>query len=418
MNFPLFIARRLSLKPDRRKAFSPGVVVGIVGVTLSVAIMLLSISVVKGFKQEIAEKLVGFNSDIMVFAPEDAEQPAITSGLRLSDSLKSIIEEAAPGSRADLIIRQPAIFKTDTDFQGIILKGLPKGDAWQFYGLNLTQGKLPDPADEDYPNQAVVSSVTASQLGVKVGDKLTTHFLNDESLRTRRLTVTGIYDSHFHDFDRSIALTPLEMLQQLSRVDSIVGTMIEIRGVDIDKTPETVERLSSLTLNATLEKPENPMVYRIESILKICSQYFNWLDLLDTNVIVIIILMACVSGFTLISSLFIIILERVNTIGLLKALGSPNVQIRRIFIYMAQRLVIAGLIVGNLITLLVIWLQRTYRLIPLDPEAYYLNYVPMEISWQDFAIVNVSAIVIAILILILPSHMIATLSPARSMRYE
>ena len=168
----------------------------------------------------------------------------------------------------------------------------------------------------------------------------------------------------------------------------------------------------------TISNPDNPMLCHVSTIDETCSQYLNWLDLLDTNVTVIILLMACVASFTLISSLFILILERVNTVGLLKALGATNRQIRYIFIYMAQRLVIRGMIIGNVIALAFVWLQYSYRVIPLDADAYYLNYVPVSLSWHAVAIVDIAVIVISALVLILPSHIIATLSPSTTLRYE
>lgn len=163
---------------------------------------------------------------------------------------------------------------------------------------------------------------------------------------------------------------------------------------------------------------ETPAAYNVNTLNETCAQYLNWLDLLDTNVVVIIIIMACVAAITLISSLFIIILERVSTIGLLKAIGATNGQIRRMFIYMAERLVIRGIVIGDIIALGFIWLQGHYHILPLDAEAYYLNYVPVDISWQAVVIVNITVVIISALVLILPSHIIARLSPTASLRYE
>ena len=160
------------------------------------------------------------------------------------------------------------------------------------------------------------------------------------------------------------------------------------------------------------------MIYNTDNIITSCGQYLSWLDLLDTNVAVIIILMAFVSGFTLISSLFIIILERVHTIGLLKALGATNAQIRRIFIYMAQKLVITGIIVGNIVALALAWMQNRWHFMTLDPDTYYLSHVPVSISWSTFVLVDVAVIAVSVLVLILPSHIIARLSPASTLHYE
>lgn len=417
MKAAVFIGRRLSLKSESGKTSSPGVITGITGVALAIIIMLLAIAVVKGFKHEITMKIAGFNADITIYAQSDTDNPTDSPGIRLTDSLSAIIKDVAPEAHPTLIFTEPAIFKTDTDFQGIVLKGLPPGESWKFVSDNIIDGVTPQSGDADR-NSVVISSVTASMLGISRGDRIITHFLDDNSVRTRNLTVTGIYDSHFHDFDEIYAFTPIALLQKLNKADSLTGTAIELNGTDIYDTPAISAELYYRLINATAENPSNPMIFYTESVIESNALYFNWLDLLDTNVVVIIILMACVAGFTLISSLFIIILERVNTIGLLKSLGAPNAMIRRIFIYMAERLVIKGMIIGNIIALAIISAQRMWHVLPLDPDAYYLNYVPMEMNWTSIIAVNAAVLVISALILILPSHLISKLSPAESLRFE
>ncbi len=417
MKAAIFIGRRLSLRSESGKASSPGVITGVTGVALAIIIMLLSIAVVKGFKHEITMKIAGFNAGITIYAPENADNTTDYSGIKMTDSLSSIIESVAPEASPTLIFTEPAIFKTNTDFQGIVLKGLPPGNPWNFVNDNIIDGIAPQSDDAD-KNSVVISSVTAHMLGIGCGDKIITHFLDDNSVRTRNLTVTGIYDSHFHDFDEIYAFTPISLLQKLNKTDSLTGTAIELNGMNLYDTPAISVELHNRLINATTENPSNPMIFHTESVIESNALYFNWLDLLDTNVVVIIILMACVAGFTLISSLFIIILERVNTIGLLKSLGAPNAMIRRIFIYMAERLVIKGMIIGNAIALALISTQRTWHILPLDPDAYYLNYVPMELDWISITAVNGAVLLISALILILPSHMISKLSPAESLRFE
>lgn len=415
MNVSLYIAKRLGLKSADGGGRSPGVWVGYIGVALAIFIMLVSIFVVNGFKKEITAKLTGFNADVTLLAPEYSDNPAFTSGIRLTDSVKDVVYKHVPEAKITLSIHQPAILKTENDFQGIILKGLSSDiDSWSFFENSLVSGNLL--AGEQ--NSILISSVTASQLGLKAGDKITTHFLDGNSVRTRKLTITGVFDTHFNDFDSNYALTPIEMLQHLNHIDSITGTAIELRGIDVDNVEETAMRINNDLISSTVENPQNPLMCRVSTIQESCGQYLSWLDLLDTNVVTIIILMACVAAFTLISSLFIIILERVNTIGLLKAIGATNTQIRKTFIYMAERLVITGLLFGNLLALIFAYLQSKYHLIPLDADAYYLDYVPVDFNLTSLLIVNLSAIVISSLVLILPSHLIAKLSPASSLRFE
>lgn len=417
MNVSLYIARRLSLKTGKKRATSPGIIVGYIGVALAISIMLLSIFVVNGFKKEIREKLIGFNAPITIYAPENSESPAFTSGIQLTDTLRELIVGTLPETTPSLIIQQPAIFKTENDFQGIILKGVePTASGWDFFKENLIEGNVP--SADDGENAILISAVTASRLGINAGDKLTTHFLDNNNIRTRKLTVTGVFETHFHDFDNAYAATPISMLQNLNHVDSITGTAIELRPVEFDSITAKASELNNIFISAAISNPANNDFVRVHTLQDSCGQYLSWLDLLDTNVIVIIILMACVSGFTLISSLFIIILEHVNTIGLLKAVGATNSQIRRIFIYMAERLVAKGIIIGDLIAIALAYVQMKWQLIPLDPEAYYLNNVPIDFSWLMILVINAAAIVIAAIVLILPSHLIARLSPSTSLRYE
>lgn len=417
MQISLYIANKLGLKSSAKAVSSPGIRVGYIGVALAIFIMLIAVFVVNGFKKDITTKLLGFNANITLYAPDDANNPAFTSGLRLTDSLRSILSESAGQSDFSLIIRQPAVFKTNDNFQGIILKGIsPDATEWGFYSDNMIEGHVP--ATDDGSNAVVISASTASKLGLSSGDKILTHFLDGSNIRTRNLKITGVFDSHFHEFDDAFAITPIEMLQKLNHVDSITGTAIEIRGLPLEQTQRVAASVNSALIDATVKNPENPMLFKVNTIKDSCIQYLSWLDLLDTNVITIIVLMACVAGFTLISSLFIIILERVNTIGLLKAMGATNTQIRKVFIYMAERLVLKGILIGNLLALATAYIQYRWHIIPLDPESYYLNFVPVEIDWIYVAIIDAAAIIISAMVLILPSHIIARLSPATTLRYE
>lgn len=417
MNLAVFIGQRLGFKTANQRTASPGVTIAVTGISLALIIMLFAIAVVTGFKHEISNKLTGFNAPLTIYPPERIDEEAKTDGIRLSDTISSVIWTVVPEGNPTLIIRQPAILKTADAFQGIVLKGMPENGNWDFISQNLISGTLPTDSTCADDNSIAISQATANALGIDTGDKIRTHFFENNAIRTRNLTVSGIYDSHFQEYDRMIAFTPIGMLQRLCQVDSLTGSSIEIHGLPTEGLPQRASMLASALLTRTLD--ENiPQVYRVQSVLDTCAMYYNWLDLLDTNVLVIIILMACVSGFTLISSLFIIILERVNMIGLLKAMGATNTQIRAIFIYMAQRLVIKGLIIGNIVGLSLLYIQYRWHMLPLDSEAYYLDFVPVDINLWYVLILNIAVIVISSLLLILPSHIISGMSPAHSMRYE
>lgn len=421
MVFAAYIARRLSLRPtgeDNKRQRSPGAVIAVTGIALAIAIMLMAVAIVTGFKHEIRAKVTGFNAEITVYPSAAFSDTVESPGLQITPALKNTISQVAPGATASLIVRQPAIFKTDNAFEGIVLKGMQDSGDSDFISESIVDGQpLPAHAVDSLLNTVVISRATADALHLSTGKKIDVHFLRDNTIATRRLTVRGIYDTHFSEYDRMFAFTPIEFLQRFARVDSLTGSAVEIRGIEAEQIAGTASQLERSLLYECVNRGEEP-AYIVDNVLRSSAIYFNWLDLLDTNVAVIIILMTLVASFTLISSLFIIILERVSMIGLFKALGATNAQIRRIFILLAERLVLMGLIAGNVVGLGLLALQKHFHIVPLDPEAYYLNYVPAEIDWTSVAIIDISALIVAFAVLILPSAAISRMSPAETLRWE
>ena len=257
----------------------------------------------------------------------------------------------------------------------------------------------------------------ADALDLQVNDRILTHFLINNKVKTRKYTVTGIYNSNFSDYDRSYAFIDIHPLQQLMRLNHLTGSNIELLGITLDDVPETAETLYSELLSQSINN-NSTTIRQVTTVYNNASNFFNWLELLDTNVWVILILMACVSSFTLISSLFIIMLQRVNTIGLLKALGAADRMIRNTFIFMAMKIVAKGLIIGNITGISMLLLQSYLKIIPLDAATYYLNYVPIYINWSIILILNIAVILVSWLILILPSHFVSRISPAKAINYE
>lgn len=421
MSLSSFIGSRLSFKQDSRSP-SAGVVIAVTGIAISFTIMLLAISVVNGFRDEIVNKLSGFHPQITILPPlpENNEVSNIRP-ITLDDTLRAKIKRVIPEADIQIMISQPSMFKTDSTFQGIVIQGVAPGKSWDFIASNLETGSVPS-ADTAAIESVVISRTTADALGVKTGDKVLTHFFDGNSLRSRKLLITGVYNSHFKDFDSNLAFSPVKMLQAVYGIDSLTASSISLNGMELQQVPDKAEYLYQTLLAESMHDLEETGsaagVYRVDNIYSQCAQYISWLNLLDTNVIVIIVLMAFVSAFTLISSLFIIILERVSMIGLFKALGAANNQIRGIFIFMAQRLVIRGLLIGNILSIAIIMLQRHFHFIPLNPDAYYLNFVPMQLSAFPIIVLNIAVIIIAYLILILPSQLISKISVTKSIRYE
>ena len=409
MRLELAMAGRLSLK-------APGIPVAVAGIALSVAVMLLSIAIVSGFKHQIREKVTGFEHEISIYPGIDYSEEYVNNGIQLNDSLTDIIKSVAPDAEISLEIRQPAIFKTDNDFEGIVIKGVDKNGN-SFITNQITEGEMLDWGGEFDTYPVVISASTAAALNLKINDAVMAHFFIGDNLYSRKLNVAAIYNTHFGEYDKTYAFAPIELLQKICKVDSVTGSSVSINcsGADIEQTAHNL-RLSLCGLNE-IGNGNYPR-YRIETINTTGAMYFNWLELLDTNVIVILLLMGCVAGFTLVSCLFIIVLERVRMIGLLKALGATDGMIRRIFIYMACRLVSRGLIIGNLFALAVLFAQKYWHIIPLDPDAYYLNYVPVNINWASILGLDIAVVALSFILLVLPSHIISNLSPSETMRYE
>lgn len=414
-----YIGQRLSLRPGSGKRASAGTFVAVTGITLAIVIMAIAIAVVTGFKKEIQEKVVGFNSEIAIYPADSYSDSLYTSGLTLNSELLDIIADIAPEAKAELMVRQPAILKTDSAFQGIVLKGMTPGAGTDFLNKSMVAGEavLTSEGKDSLLNTIVISQNMADALGLNIGDRVNTHFLLDNNVRTRKLTISGIYNTYFSDYDKLYAFAPIEFLQRFNHIDSLTGNALELRGIDIGRIPDISSRLEAeLIMDAARQNRTSS--YHITDVLETNALYFNWLDLLDTNVAVIIILMTIVSAFTLISSLFIIILERVNMIGLMKALGATNSLIRKIFIYMSERLVIRGIIIGDILAIGIILLQQHTHFLHLDPEAYYLSYVPVEFNWWYLALLNIGVIIVSCAVLIIPSAAISRMTPAKTLRYE
>lgn len=413
MSLPFFLARRIPLTSRSRRG--GGIGIAVAGIALSVTVMLLSLSVMTGFRDEIRHKIMGFDSQLTV-APRGVAEGTLP-WLELSD-LGRAIDDLPPGVTAELSIRQPAIMKTADDFTGVVVKGVEAGHDWGFVERNLVEGVTPDYASDSTLYHGVVSRLLADRLGLSLGDRVDTYFLGGGIYRARRLKVAGIYDTHFSDYDRAVVYASLPMLRGVASVPDSAGMLIEINGLRDDEAIDAAERAIADTITRRYYASPSGKALAVSNIHASAALYFNWLALLDTNVAVILTLMAMLACLTLVSSLFILILRRVNMIGLLKAIGASDSLVRRTFILLTLRILIAGLLVGDLLSLGVIMFQRATGIIPLDPDAYYLDHVPMALEWWSVAALNVAVVVLAFLVLLLPSAIIATIPPSRAINYE
>lgn len=411
-----FIARRIRLRPESGR-ISAGVVIAVAGVALALCVMIASVAVMLGFKNQIREKVMGFEAQISVsaYSPESGKQKAVN----LTDQLREAMMEVLPATAGITpSLTRPVILKTDSDFSGQILKGITPDNSLDLIASNITDGHLPDYSADSTLYHITISRITADKLNLKPGDKINAFFIDNSGARPRKLTVAAIFDTHFSDYDRNILFGNIEMLRRMGKHDPESASVIEISGLKSDKEIDETARQLNLRLSQAYYTGLTQEILTVNTIRQTASMYFNWLELLDTNVAVILVMMILVSGLTLVSSLFIIVLERVNMIGLLKAVGASNSLIRRIFILLTERLVLTGLIIGNAAGICMLYAQKLLRLIPLDPEAYYLDTVPVEINWWWILGINAGVILISAVILILPSRIISGISPAEAIRFE
>lgn len=400
------IAQRLYFSEENnRRSSRPAVRVALGGIIIGMMVMLVAISVVIGFKDEITQKVAGFGSHIQV-VNFDNNSTYELQPVRISDSLLHVLNTLPHVTQVSLFASKPGIIKTDSAFQGIVFKGT---NYWEYFQQNLLQGRLPQAN-----NEVLLSLELANLLNLTLDDAFLCYFIEDE-LRVRRLYVAGIYNTCMTEMDKIFLLGDIEIIRQLNGWDNDQASGVEILVDDLMYLEETTDAVYFATANR-LDEEGN--AFYTQNLQQLNPQIFGWLDLLDMNVVIIILLMFCVSGFSIITGLIILILDSVTLIGTLKALGADNMFVRRIFIYQAIMLIGKGMFVGNLLGICLCMLQYFTHLIPLDAASYYVSYVPMAFPWGWWLLLNLVILALSCLILIAPSAIVAQISPSKVMHFE
>lgn len=410
----LWISRRLRLGTDGTAA---GTVIAVAGVALALAVMELTLGIVVGFKDEIKRKLMGFDAQISIEAPYDPYTRTQESTLTPSPELMEIIADAAPDAESRLVLRLPGILKTDSDFEGIVFIGQSPQSDFAFERGNIVEGEWPDYSSDSCRNDIVISRATASALGLGVGDKVYSTYIIDESVKMRRNTVAAIFQADFGEYDRTVAYASLAALQSIAGLGSDEGNRLDLRGLQQDDIAATASKIESAMMSA-MSTGRTDVYYPVQTIEQTGAIYFNWLALLDTNVAVIFCLMLCVASFTLVSSLFILVLDNVPAIGILRSVGASRSLIRSIFVDLGMRIVLRGMIIGNVLGLGLLLIQKYTHIVPLDPEAYYLNCVPVEIRPWGFIALNMGVAVASWLVLWIPARTASSVDPAKTINFE
>lgn len=410
----LFIARRLYKSEQGSRSVSrPAVLIAQIGVALGLAVMLVTIAVSFGFKHEVREKAVGFSSHIHISNYESGQSHEALS-VAADSALLGRLAAIPSVEHVQRYAAKPGVFRTDNDFIGYILKGVGEDYDLSFYAQYLKEGVLPQFSDSVASGNILISRVIADKLQLNVGDKVDSYFLQG-TMRARRYTVAGIYETGFNEYDRLFVIADLKAVQALNRWEADQVTGVEVVLSDFSKVEDMNWELGTM-LDRTEDKYGNQ--YLVQSVTDINPGLFAWLDVLDMNVWLILALMIGVAGFTMISGLLILIIERTQFIGILKALGASNASVRKAFLYLAMLIIGKGMLWGNIVGLGLCAVQKFTGLIPLDPANYYLDRVPIEFNWLFILAVNVVMFVLSVLILIVPSHLISRIYPTKAMRFE
>jgi len=414
LNLELFIAKRIYFnREEGRKVTPPVVRIAMVGIALGLAVMILSVAIVIGFKKEIRNKVIGFGSHIQI-ANLDNNTSYESTPIAISDTFFNQLNTFPGIIRVEPFATKPGILKTDTDFQGIVLKGVDQNYDWSFFQENLKEGELPDFSQEKTSTDVLVSYRLANLLGLKVGDSFLTYFVQ-EDVRARRFYITGIYDTGFSDYDKIFVLADIRQIRRLNNWDKDEVSGLELQVADYEQLDLITENLYFYTSEKEDRKGN---IYYTRSVKELNPMIFDWLDVLDINVVVILILIMAVAGFTMISGLLIIILERTNMIGILKALGENNTSIRKVFLYISFFLIGKGMIWGNVIGLFFCIVQSRFGIVKLDPAIYYLDAVPIDLNLLSLCLLNIGTLVISMFMMLVPSCLITRIEPVKSIRFE
>ena len=410
----LFIARRIFGQEGHHDVSRPAIRIATVGVAIGLAVMIITVSVVLGFKHTIRDKVVGFGSHIRIESFM-AQQTASPIPVCISDTLYRTLTNLPEIQHIERYTQTQGILKTDADFLGVIFKGVGADYDLHFLKLHLKAGKIPQFSTDKSSYQLLISGTMADKLHLKVNDRVYAYFITQDNVRARKFTIAGIYETHMNQFDQLFCFTDYSIPQKLNswEKDQCSGAELLVRDFDqLDVVAKKVQQLVNHDCDRYGE------TFTSQTIQESYPQIFTWLDLLDINVWIILALMICVAGFTMISGLLIIILERTQMIGLMKALGARNRMVRHTFLWFAAFIIGQGLLLGDVIGIGLVLLQQHTGFIALDPSSYYVDTAPMELNIPLLLVLNVATLIICVFVLIAPSFLISHISPARSMRYE
>jgi lipoprotein-releasing system permease protein len=415
MNLPYFIAQRLIKGRREGTSFSrPINVIAVIGIAMGLSVMILAVSILTGFKEQIREKVVGFGSNIQI-ANLDSNLSLETAPISENQDFIPKISNIPGIKHIQVFATKAGIINTGEDIQGVVLKGVGSDFDWNYFSSCMVEGTVFTVSDTGRAeNKVIISKKISDMLRLRVGDSFVMHFIQDPP-RQRKFTITGIYETSLEEFDKMYVFCDIKQIKRLNgwKDDQVSGFEIFID--DFDR----LENMTSAVKDVIgFRIAENEEKFRVSNIREKYPQIFDWLNFQDINVIIIIVLMLIVAGFNMISGLLILILEKTNMIGILKALGSEDVTIRRVFLYQAAYLISKGLFWGNLIGIGLAFLQLRTGFITLDPSSYYIKTVPVNLELLHILLLNIGTMGAIIIMLLVPSKLISRITPVKAIRYD
>ncbi len=412
--FSWFVAKRLFAQggsSGRASRLATGIAT--VGVAIGLAVMLVSVSIVLGFQKEVQDKVLGFGAHIKVMNYKSLGQQEF-SPIVIDDSITSKLQAIPNVASVARFCIKPGMLKTDANFKGIAIQGIGQDYDQSFISSHLVKGEIPEFTDSVSSGKLVISQAMAREMQVDTGQEIYAYFF-EKTVRARKFTVAGIYQTNLTDFDKNFAYTDLCTIHRLLGWDSQQYAGAEIRLKDFERLDET---LMDVINKVNHKQDAYGNYYSSLTIRQEHPQIFGWLQLLDMDIVVILILMICISTFTAVSGLLIIILERTNFIGIMKALGARNKQVRHLFLNYALLIILRGIVLGNLLAFALIYLQKQFGFITLDPEVYYVEAVPVLVNWWWVLAIDLGTLVVSALAMIVPSFVVSNITPAKSIRFE
>uniref|UniRef100_A0A2A4YQ91 ABC transporter permease n=1 Tax=OCS116 cluster bacterium TaxID=2030921 RepID=A0A2A4YQ91_9PROT len=414
MNLELFIAKKITTnKKDDGNISHPIISIAKVSIALGISVMILAVAIVTGFKSEITNKVIGFGSHIQITNYDNNSSFETQPIEKKTISISSI--ENIPGvSHVQAFATKPGILKTKSDIQGIVLNGIGKDYDWSFFEKHLVEGRTIHLTDSTKSKDILISKKLSNLLRLKVGDKLAVYFIQQPP-RVRSFTVSGIYDTGMEEFDKLFLICDIQHIQKLNdwSDDQVSGYEIFIN--DFDNLEFVEQHVRGITASSFTDDGAG---LKVKSIVRKYPQIFSWLNMLNLNVWIILSLMILVAGFNMVSGLLIIILEKTSMIGILKALGTSNWSIRKIFLYQSSMLIGKGLLWGNIIGISICLLQSFFKIIPLDPTNYYVDTVPVNLKLSHILLLNIGSLIVTISMLLVPSYLITKITPAKAIKFD